>query len=156
VEIGEDLSEEGEHMFSNLSINPCPIYSSMEVSKVGFSNGVEGSIEWYWSLCCLMNECFYIIWLIFHVCVCVFLFFSCSLSLTTIFPPNFVPCLNLLNNVRFDVCCLFWLFMPLRNWMKIYRLMHESMGEGDQWHLVIERCEFFIMYVFSPCLLSAY
>ncbi len=158
LEIGEDLSEEGEHMFSSLSINPCPIYNSMEDSKAGFSNGAQGSPQWYWSLFCLMNEWFCIIWLMFQmcVCVCVFLSFSCSLSLTTIFPPSFVPCLNLLNSVRFDVCCLLWLFMPLMSWMKIYRLEHESVGEGDKWHVVIERCEDLIMYVFSLCFLNAY
>jgi hypothetical protein len=89
------------------------------------------------------------------VCVCVFLSVSHAISLTTIFPPSFVPCLNLSNNVGFDVCLL-WFFMPLTNWMKIYRLVHELVGEGNQWHLVIERCEDLIMYVFSLCLLSAY
>jgi hypothetical protein len=85
------------------------------------------------------------------VCVCVFFSFFLALSLTTIFPPSFVPCLNLLNSVGFDVCWLLWFFMPLTSWMKIFRLVHELVGEGDQWHLVIERCEDSIMYVFSLC-----
>jgi hypothetical protein len=90
------------------------------------------------------------------MCVGVFLPLSPTLFLIVIFPPSFVPCLNLLNSVGFDVCCLLWFFMPLMNWMKIYRLVHELVGEGDQWHLVIKRCEDMITYVFSLCLLSAY
>jgi hypothetical protein len=90
------------------------------------------------------------------VCVCVSLSLFLALSLTTIFPPSSIPCLNLLNNVGFDVCWLLWFFMPLMSWMRIYILVHESVGEGDQRHLVIERCEDSIMYVFSLCLLSVY
>jgi len=29
--------------------------------------------------------------------------------------------------------------MPLMSWMKIYKLVHESMGEGDQWHLTMDK-----------------
>jgi hypothetical protein len=32
----------GKHMFSSIFINPYPIYNSMEVSKVYFSNGAKG------------------------------------------------------------------------------------------------------------------
>jgi hypothetical protein len=35
----------GEHMFSNLFINPYPIYDSMEVSKVDFFNGAKGNLH---------------------------------------------------------------------------------------------------------------
>jgi hypothetical protein len=34
----------------------------MEDSKAGFSNGAEGSLHWYWSLCCPMSGCFCIAW----------------------------------------------------------------------------------------------
>jgi hypothetical protein len=88
-------------MFSNLSMNPYPMYNSMEDSKACFSNGAKGNLHWYWNLCCLMNKCFCIAWLtISGVCVCV----SLCLSLRVIFPLSFIPCLNLLNNVGFDVC----------------------------------------------------
>jgi hypothetical protein len=144
-------------MFSSLFINPYPIYNSMENSKLDFSIGAKRSLHWYWSLCYLMNECFCIVWFIVSgVCVCVSFSLSLALSLTIIFPLSSIPCLNLLNNVRFDICWLFWFYMPLMNWMTIYKLMHESMGEGDQWHLVIKKCEDLIMYVFSLCLLNAY
>jgi len=29
--------------------------------------------------------------------------------------------------------------MPFTSWIKIYKLMHESMGEGDQWHLTMDK-----------------
>jgi hypothetical protein len=56
---------------------------------------------------------------------------SLSLSLTIIFPPSSIPCLNLLNNVGFDVCLLLWFFMPFMNKMRIYKLVHELGGEGE-------------------------
>jgi hypothetical protein len=70
-------------MFSNLFINPYPIYNSMEDSKASFSNGAKGNLHWYWSLCCLMNKCFCITSLIISkVCVCVFLNLFLLLSLS--------------------------------------------------------------------------
>ncbi len=35
----------GKHMFSNLSVNPYPIYNSIEDSKPGFSNSAEGNFH---------------------------------------------------------------------------------------------------------------
>ncbi len=78
----------------------------MEDYKASFSNGAKGNLHQYWNLC-LTNECFCITWLIVSSvceCVCVFLSLFLALSLTTIFPPSFVPNLNLLNSVGFDVC----------------------------------------------------
>jgi hypothetical protein len=45
--------------------------------------------------------------------------------------------------------------MLLHRLADCFRLVHESVGEGDQRHLVIERSKDSIMYVFSLCLLSA-
>jgi hypothetical protein len=49
-----------------------------------------------------------------RVCVCVSFSLSLALSLTVVFPLKSIPCLNLLDNVGFDVCWLLWFFMPYK------------------------------------------
>lgn len=124
--------------------------SFMEDSKAGCcgDDGAEKERVWSWSLCCLINACFCIAWLtalgpfLSHSSIYMwfqYVYYNSCISCSLSFLQKDKPVLHL---------TILW-FLCWRGFGISFRLVHESVGEGDDRHIVIQRCEESSMYVFT-------